>query len=266
MASRGSRNLSSAEGVEWESAIASKPCREATLPPVWSRPQLLSRGRSKVGVVPDAHNPGSELEPEPWKLYPWNSDKIDAESTNWGTPLRASGRMAVPATSRIGFWARRQRPDQSALCAGTPSSIARLTTSMCNELLRPGSDWMPMMVWERIPEPDDRHDDRAVERVADRPSGRREVGDGGADLRLARPCGRAGRRRGRVVSTGAAVPSWAEREKAERDLPKSFHYLLTRFSEMEEIFGPIEIDRACAGSAGRVNFSLRRGLAPSRLF
>jgi MoxR domain in the MoxR-vWA-beta-propeller ternary systems len=62
-----------------------------------------------------------------------------------------------------------------------------------------------------------------------------------------------------LFQPGVAVPSWADREKAERDLPKSFHYLLTRFSEMEEIFGPIEIDLLRRGVLARVNFSLLTG-------
>jgi MoxR-like ATPase len=52
---------------------------------------------------------------------------------------------------------------------------------------------------------------------------------------------------------------WAERAKREREQQKYFHYLLNRFTQPEELFGPIEIDLLRKGILARVNFGLLTG-------
>ena len=52
---------------------------------------------------------------------------------------------------------------------------------------------------------------------------------------------------------------WTEREKAEREQQKYFHYLLSRFSQVEELFGPIELELLKKGIMARVNFGLLTG-------
>ena len=52
---------------------------------------------------------------------------------------------------------------------------------------------------------------------------------------------------------------WLEREKEERKHQKYFHYLLSRFSQLEELFGPVEISLLRKGILVRVNFGLLTG-------
>lgn len=52
---------------------------------------------------------------------------------------------------------------------------------------------------------------------------------------------------------------WSERDTHERQTQKYFHYLLSRFTQPEELFGPIEIDLLRRGHLVRVNFGLLTG-------
>ena len=52
---------------------------------------------------------------------------------------------------------------------------------------------------------------------------------------------------------------WDERAAVEREEQKYFHYLLSRFSQVEEVFGPIELDLLKKGVLTRVNFGLLTG-------
>jgi|CXWL01.1.fsa_nt_gi MoxR-like ATPase len=52
---------------------------------------------------------------------------------------------------------------------------------------------------------------------------------------------------------------WEERRKFERQTPKQFHFLLQRFVQPEELFGPIEIDLLRRGVLVRVNFGMLTG-------
>jgi hypothetical protein len=52
---------------------------------------------------------------------------------------------------------------------------------------------------------------------------------------------------------------WTERRNEERKQQKYFHYLLSRFSQVEEIFGPIEMELLKKGIMARVNFGLLTG-------
>jgi MoxR-like ATPase len=52
---------------------------------------------------------------------------------------------------------------------------------------------------------------------------------------------------------------WSAREARERKQQKYFSYLLTRFTEPEEIFGPIEISLLRRGMLVRVNFGMLTG-------
>jgi hypothetical protein len=52
---------------------------------------------------------------------------------------------------------------------------------------------------------------------------------------------------------------WREREKLEQNTHKYFHYLLSRFTQPEELFGPVEISLLRQGILARVNFGLLTG-------
>jgi hypothetical protein len=52
---------------------------------------------------------------------------------------------------------------------------------------------------------------------------------------------------------------WVKREQREREKYKYFHYLLSRFTQPEELFGPIEISLLRQGYHVRVNFGLLTG-------
>lgn len=52
---------------------------------------------------------------------------------------------------------------------------------------------------------------------------------------------------------------WQEREKEERQTERYFHYLLSRFTQPEELFGPIEISLLRRGVLARINFGLLTG-------
>jgi len=52
---------------------------------------------------------------------------------------------------------------------------------------------------------------------------------------------------------------WNKRRDSERHEQKYFHYLLSRFSQVEELFGPIELDLLKKGIMARVNFGLLTG-------
>jgi len=52
---------------------------------------------------------------------------------------------------------------------------------------------------------------------------------------------------------------WEERAQREREEQKYFHYLLSRFSQVEEVFGPIELELLKKGFLTRVNFGLLTG-------
>lgn len=52
---------------------------------------------------------------------------------------------------------------------------------------------------------------------------------------------------------------WREREEGERQNQKYFHYLLSRFTQPEELFGPVEISLLRQGILVRVNFGLLTG-------
>jgi MoxR-like ATPase len=52
---------------------------------------------------------------------------------------------------------------------------------------------------------------------------------------------------------------WSAREKEEHKKQKYFHYLLGKFTQPEELFGPIEISLLKQGVMSRVNFGLLTG-------
>jgi MoxR-like ATPase len=52
---------------------------------------------------------------------------------------------------------------------------------------------------------------------------------------------------------------WQERGQRERQSQKYFHYLLSRFTQPEELFGPVEISLLRQGILARVNFGLLTG-------
>jgi MoxR-like ATPase len=52
---------------------------------------------------------------------------------------------------------------------------------------------------------------------------------------------------------------WEERRARESQQQKYFHYLLSRFTQPEELFGPIEISLLRQGILARVNFGLLTG-------
>jgi MoxR-like ATPase len=52
---------------------------------------------------------------------------------------------------------------------------------------------------------------------------------------------------------------WVSREEHERESQKYFHYLLSRFTQPEELFGPVEISLLRRGFLVRVNFGLLTG-------
>jgi hypothetical protein len=52
---------------------------------------------------------------------------------------------------------------------------------------------------------------------------------------------------------------WSKRQDVERHEQKYFHYLLSRFSQVEELFGPIELELLKKGIMTRVNFGLLTG-------
>lgn len=52
---------------------------------------------------------------------------------------------------------------------------------------------------------------------------------------------------------------WAARGEHERQRHKYFHYLLSRYTQPDELFGPIEIDLLRRGQLARVNFGLLTG-------
>jgi hypothetical protein len=52
---------------------------------------------------------------------------------------------------------------------------------------------------------------------------------------------------------------WEEREASERSVQKYFHFLLSRFTQPEELFGPVEIEMLRRGVLVRVNFGLLTG-------
>jgi MoxR-like ATPase len=60
---------------------------------------------------------------------------------------------------------------------------------------------------------------------------------------------------------GDATPysDWQKREAAERQQQKYFHYLLSRFTQPEELFGPVEISLLRKGMLVRVNFGMLTG-------
>jgi MoxR-like ATPase len=58
---------------------------------------------------------------------------------------------------------------------------------------------------------------------------------------------------------GAALAEWSKRERAEQEQQKYFHYLLSRFTQPEELFGPVEIGLLRKGILARVNFGLLTG-------
>lgn len=58
---------------------------------------------------------------------------------------------------------------------------------------------------------------------------------------------------------GEAWAVWSRREDAEREQQKYFHYLLSRFTQPEELFGPVEIGLLRKGILARVNFGLLTG-------
>jgi MoxR-like ATPase len=62
-----------------------------------------------------------------------------------------------------------------------------------------------------------------------------------------------------LASGGNPWEIWQRREQEERQTHKQFHYLLSRFAQMEELFGPIEIDLLRKGLLVRVNFGLLTG-------
>lgn len=53
--------------------------------------------------------------------------------------------------------------------------------------------------------------------------------------------------------------NWKSREESERQQQKYFHYLLSRFTQPEELFGPIEITHLRQGMMVRVNFGMLTG-------
>lgn len=53
--------------------------------------------------------------------------------------------------------------------------------------------------------------------------------------------------------------SWDERAERERRQQKYFHYLLSRFTQPEELLGPVEISLLRQGVLARVNFGLLTG-------
>lgn len=61
---------------------------------------------------------------------------------------------------------------------------------------------------------------------------------------------------GTVTQPGAW---WEERRARESQQQKYFHYLLSRFTQPEELFGPIEISLLRQGILARVNFGLLTG-------
>ncbi len=64
----------------------------------------------------------------------------------------------------------------------------------------------------------------------------------------------------RPLAPGASPFAWWEdRWARERAQPKYFHYLLSRFTQPEELFGPIEISLLRQGLSVRVNFGLMTG-------
>lgn len=52
---------------------------------------------------------------------------------------------------------------------------------------------------------------------------------------------------------------WSERETLERKKQKFFHYLLSRYTQPEELFGPVELGLLKEGVLARVNFGLLTG-------
>jgi hypothetical protein len=58
---------------------------------------------------------------------------------------------------------------------------------------------------------------------------------------------------------GDAWKLWQKRSGLERTTQKHFHYLLSRFTQPEELFGPIEISLLRQGLLVRVNFGLLTG-------
>ena len=52
---------------------------------------------------------------------------------------------------------------------------------------------------------------------------------------------------------------WEKRAQREQEEQKYFHYLLSRFSQVEEVFGPIELELLKKGVLTRVNFGLLTG-------
>lgn len=64
----------------------------------------------------------------------------------------------------------------------------------------------------------------------------------------------------KLAQTGFSVMEWwKNREKEERKNQKYFHYLLSRFTQPEEIFGPVEISLLKQGILTHVNFGLLTG-------
>ncbi|HEX3045583.1 MAG TPA: AAA family ATPase [Bacillota bacterium] len=53
--------------------------------------------------------------------------------------------------------------------------------------------------------------------------------------------------------------SWESRKALEEEEQKYFHYLLSRFTQVEELFGPIELELLKKGIVTRVNFGLLTG-------
>jgi hypothetical protein len=59
---------------------------------------------------------------------------------------------------------------------------------------------------------------------------------------------------------------WERREASERKQQKYFHYLVGRFTQPEELFGPIEIGLLRKGMLVRVNFGLMTGAGVRAVF
>jgi MoxR-like ATPase len=61
------------------------------------------------------------------------------------------------------------------------------------------------------------------------------------------------------IGTTDPYGDWRHREEAERRQQKYFHYLLSRFTQPEELFGPVEISLLRNGMLVRVNFGMLTG-------
>ena len=63
----------------------------------------------------------------------------------------------------------------------------------------------------------------------------------------------------RTIGSVRPYNDWLARDDGERQQQKYFHYLLSRFTQPEELFGPVEISLLRQGMLVRVNFGMLTG-------